>query len=356
MAPLLQGIKDFIEKARSALFGPSIIFEVTPRCNLACKYCYNVWKVRPDYPQGEMPADDVKVMLGRLLGETCSRHLTFTGGEPLLREDLEEIAVFLRDNGVAMTMVTNGTLLTEERAQSLFEAGVSMFELPLLAAEPALHDDLAGAEAFHSTVEAYANARLAGGRVAAVFVATAKNITQWPEVIKLALALGAEGLSFNRFNPGGQGVENIAELALTDKEQLREALHIANEAVDKYGLQIDVPLPTPPCVFSPKEFPNLQFVGCAAGTKNAYWTLDALGNLRPCNHSPTILGNVLEQSFGHIVASQKAKCWVGEVAEQCQGCKWLSQCRGGCKASAEVCYGSLKRTDPFVTTMRGQDI
>ena len=347
-------IKSFVTKAKSALFGPSLIFEVTPRCNLDCLYCYNVWKVAPDYPQGELSADDIKVMLAQVLGQTCSRHVTFTGGEPLLRDDLEEIASFLRDNGVSMTLVSNGTLLTEERAESLVAAGISMFELPLLAVDSAVHNELVRQEAFEATIDGFANARLAGGRVAAVFVATEMNLEQWPQVIDFARALGVEALSFNRFNPGGEGTKHLDVLSLRSKEKVSEALSVANEAVAKFGLQIDVPLPTPPCLFDEKKFPNLSFVGCAAGTNEAYWTLDSIGNLRPCNHSPTILGNVREQSFAQIIESEAAECWVADMAPQCKKCKWVKKCRGGCKASAQVCYGSLKQLDPFVTSMRGQ--
>jgi radical SAM protein with 4Fe4S-binding SPASM domain len=348
----LKKISDYVDSFKKSLAGPSIIFEITPRCNLNCLHCYNVWKGPHDYPTGELSGDDVKLMLARLLGETGTRHMTFTGGEPLLRDDLEDIASFLHSNGVTMTVITNGVLMTEERARSLVASGITHFQVSVLGAEKSIHNRLVGKDAFDATIDGIANIRVAGGQVAGTYVATALNIDQWPQVIKLSLALGMDALSFNRFNPGGEGIKNMSELSITSKDVWIEALNIADNAVEQYGMEINVPIPMPPCVFDAKAFKHLRFGGCSAGTGSAYWTLDSLGNLRPCNHSSTILGNVREHSFKDITSRSTCLNWISKLPDECLDCQWLASCKGGCKASSEVCYGTMDRIEPFVSLIK----
>lgn len=69
----------------------SLLVEVTPRCNLDCLYCYNVWKGPLLYPRGELPAREVLDRLDEVLADTRIRHVTLTGGEPLLRPDLADL-------------------------------------------------------------------------------------------------------------------------------------------------------------------------------------------------------------------------------------------------------------------------
>jgi radical SAM protein with 4Fe4S-binding SPASM domain len=92
----------------------------------------------------------------------------------------------------------------------------------------------------------------------------------------------------------------------------------------------------------------LGFGYCAAGSERAYYTLDPLGNVRPCNHSTTILGNLFEESFGDLVSSEKLKGFVNAFPAKCTGCEQLAACQGGCKAAGQVCYGSLDAIEPFL--------
>jgi len=95
---------------------------------------------------------------------------------------------------------------------------------------------------------------------------------------------------------------------------------------------------------------------CAAGTERAYYTIDPVGNLRPCNHSPTILGNVRQRNFWDLVDSRTAREFAAARPQFCSGCRLEAACLGGCKAAAEACCGDLHSMDPFLAAFAGQAV
>ena len=328
----------------------SLIFEVTQRCNHTCLHCYNVWQGEPvpSYPRGELDTAQTLVLLGKALDESECRHVTLTGGEPLLRPDLNLLLDHLRARNVMVTIISNGRFLTPERITSLLERKVALFELPLLSHQRETHDRLSGApEAWDAVLSALAHLRLQHGQVVTAFVATRLNIAHLHETIKLAFAFGARGIMLNRFNPGGRGRLHLQEL-LPSVDQVREALCIAESASQEYGIPISCSIPIQPCLIDTSAFPHVSFGFCAAGTERAYYTLDPLGNIRPCNHSTTILGNLLTESFSDILAKEELCTFTASLPAYCIHCEQRALCQGGCKASAQVCYGSLTELEPFL--------
>ena len=328
----------------------SVIFEVTQRCNHACLHCYNVWQGEPvsQYPRGELDTRQTLFLLAKALEETDCRHVTLTGGEPLLRRDLPLILDFLRDRNVRVAVISNGRLLDERNAISLVERGVGLFELPLLSHRREIHDRLSAAPgAWDSVLAAMVNLRLHRGKVVATFVATRLNIDDLYETIRLAFAFGARAIMLNRFNPGGRGRLHLDEL-LPSVEQVRAALSVAEAASDEFGIPISCSIPIQPCLIDVSAFPHLGFGYCAAGTERAYYTLDPLGNVRPCNHSTMILGNLFEEPFGDLVSPERLKDFVSALPAQCSACGHRATCQGGCKAAAQVCYGSPEAVEPFL--------
>jgi radical SAM protein with 4Fe4S-binding SPASM domain len=328
----------------------SLIFEVTQRCNHACLHCYNVWQGprQVPYPRGELDTPRTLELLAKALDETVCHHLTLTGGEPLLRPDLTELLDFLQKRRVQVTLISNGRLLDEPTAASLVQGGVGLFELPLLSHQREVHDELSGSPgSWDGVLSAMANLRLQRGQVVAAFVATRKNIEHLHETIRLAFAFGARGFMLNRFNPGGRGREHLEEL-LPTVEQVRAALSVAESAVVEYGIPVSCSIPIQPCLIDISCYPHLGFGFCAAGSERAYYTLDPLGNLRPCNHSDIILGNLFEDTFTSLIAPGRMSAFTSAIPRFCSDCSRRLECQGGCKASAQVCYGSLTAEEPFL--------
>lgn len=334
----------------------SFVFELTQGCNHECPHCYNAWKnLTVDYPRGELGTAATLDILGKLLEETGARLVSLSGGEPMLRRDFYEVVDFLKAHGAAVNLITNGSLLDDEAASRL-EGKISVFELPLLSVERAIHDRLSGRPgAFDRATAAMAELKRRGQRVVGVFVATRLNLPTWRATAELAVALGLDGVMFNRFNPGGAGIGNLALLQATPGE-VQAALDVAEEVSGRYDLPVSCSIAMPPCLFDTGRYKRLTFGFCAAGTARAYYTLDPLGNVRPCNHTPTILGNIRRESFAAMAGSTRMRDFRAARPKFCAGCKLETECMGGCKAAAEAATGSACELDPFLAAFMPQAV
>jgi radical SAM protein with 4Fe4S-binding SPASM domain len=326
----------------------TIIFEVTQACDHACLHCYNIWN-HPDWHGSRLNGSgDVRPLLAHVLDQVDCRHVTLTGGEPLLRTDLPEIVSFLNGRGVAVNLISNGHRLSEDRTCDLIARGVGLFELPLLSYRREVHDALSGSPgAFDAVLSAIANIRYHGGQVVTVFVVTRSNLPDLAGALKLAFAFGARGVMINRFNPGGRGAGHIEEL-LPRVEEMRAALEVAEAAAREFRLSISCSIPIQPCLIDTRPFKHLGFGFCAAGSDRAYYTLDTAGNVRPCNHTPTVLGNAWREPFAAIIHPSRMAGFMAAIPACCEPCPRRAECQGGCKASAQVCYGDLRAEEPFM--------
>lgn len=332
----------------------TLIVEVTRACNHVCRYCYNFW-THPGAAGKPNPSErpgDLQPLLARVLEQVECTHVTLTGGEPLLRDDLPEVVSFLASRHLRMNLITNGHLLTEARVADLIRRGVTLFELPLLSFRREVHDALCGTRgAFDAVLNALTDIRIHRGQAVVAFVATRQNIADLYDTLKLAFAFGARGVMLNRFNPGGRGAVYLEEL-LPTLEQMTEALDMAEAAAGELGLPVSCSIPIQPCLIDLARYPHLTFGFCAAGSERAYYTLDTGGNVRPCNHTPTILGNVWRETFEEIVASEQLAEFVAARPAFCDPCERRDECQGGCKAAAQVCYGDLRAEEPFLRANR----
>lgn len=282
----------------------TLIVEVTQRCDHACPHCYNYWR-HPDYHRPLLSdADDLRPLLDHVLDQVDCHHVTLTGGEPLLRDDLPEVVSHLSARGVVVNLISNGHRLSDASTHDLIRRGVRLFELPLLSYRRETHDAMSGASgAFDAVLAALAAIRYHYGRVVTVFVATRTNLPDLYDTLKLAFAFGARGVMLNRFNPGGRGVDHIDDL-LPSVEEMRQALRVANDASEEFGMSVSCSIPLQPCLIDMSAYPRLGYGFCAAGSERAYYTLDASGNVRPCNHTPTVLGNAWETPFAEMIQSK----------------------------------------------------
>ena len=330
----------------------TIILEVTQACDHACLHCYNYWN-HPSWHGGRLGGEgDVRPLLAHVLDQVECRHVTLTGGEPLLRADLPEIVSFLSGRGSAVTVISNGHRLDDATTENLIRRGVGLFELPLLSWRREVHDELSGCSgAFDAALAAIANIRHHGGKVVTVFVATRRNLSDLYDTLKLAFGFGADGVMLNRFNPGGRGAGYIQDL-LPSAAEMRQALEVAERARQEFHLPIACSIPIQPCLIDMATYPHLSYGFCAAGSDRAYYTLDTAGNVRPCNHTSTVLGNAWQESFVEIIAPCRLAAFVSAVPAYCEPCSRRNECQGGCKASAQVCYGDLGAEEPFLRLNR----
>jgi radical SAM protein with 4Fe4S-binding SPASM domain len=335
----------------------SFVIELTKRCNNHCVYCYLAEGPASQDCEGdrssEMSTQEVTHTIAKLCDEAPVQSLALSGGEPLLRDDIPEILSFMRNKGISPVVITNGTLLSQERVAS---AGPDVtYEITLLSYRREVHDQLAGRRgAWDAAVDGMANVRQAKGDFVAVFVATKLNSTDVRKTAELAIALGASGLMYNRMNLGAHNLRHVDRL-LPTVGMIRENLDTLEELSARYQLPVAVSVVIEPCVIDTRKYKHLHFGWCPLAGEGSYFTIDPQGNLRVCNHSGVTLGNLKQDRFIDIYDNHPyVRAFRDTWPAECESCdpELRALCCGGCKASAEQCYGSLSRVDPFVTISR----
>jgi len=325
------------------------IIELTEKCNNSCHYCYNVWKLdnHKKEERKELSTEEWKSTIDKLHRETACTCITLSGGEPTLRQDFLEILSYIHSKNIEPMLITNGSNLTKEFILASMERGVKVFEVPLLGPSREIHNEIAGNDCWDKIIEGVVEIRAYGGRPVVVFVATKKNLPFFEETLKLAIALETESMMLNRFNAGGEGFRYIDEL-MPDVEDFEKAMDTANRYSQQYRYMISSSIPVQPCLIDLNKYPYIRAGFCAAGTDTGYFTIGPDGFMRPCNHSSRILGNFLTENFEDIVKKPAVEEFKTAIPDICLPCPHVTLCQGGCKAAAEVCYGSVKELDPFL--------
>lgn len=324
----------------------SFVFEITQRCNHDCLFCYNVWKCKK-YPKGEIGSENWQDLIIKLKAETKVKLISLSGGEPLLREDLVELINFMRSEKIYSNLITNGSLITEKIAKDTVDADVSVFEIAFHSSKGDIYNKMTRTKNFKKMLEGIANIKQFDGKLVTVIVATKYNIKDVAETVEMAIALGSDAIMFNRFNPGGMGIKYMEQL-LPSVQELREAFQTLNKISEEYGISITSSVPIQPCLIDMNGYDKLRFGYCPSGNNKSYFTIDSLGNVRVCNHSSTIIGDLKTESFKEILKNNFVNRFKEIIPEFCSDCRLKEKCRGGCKASAEVCFGCVKDNDPFL--------
>jgi radical SAM protein with 4Fe4S-binding SPASM domain len=282
-----------------------------------------------------LSAEDWQQILTQIAPD--AENLKITGGEPTLHPEFEDIVQSISDMGISFTIFTNGRWQNPEKLTD-FLSKLPSDKFGLLVS---LHGpDSISHEAFTNTpgsfTETCRNIRLmtdAGLHVHTSTVITCQNYNLLSEMAKLSRSLKARRAVFNRYlGPAFQGIE-------PGDDQLRQAVHNIEELRRSYGSDPNFAVRYGNCI--PQCFTPSSSTGCWAGA--AYCTIDPWGNVRPCNHSPTIAGNILETPIEEIWQNDIMQRWRELTPKKCSTCSELDVCHGGCKALVEI-----RQRDPLI--------
>ncbi len=317
---------------------PLFVFEVTPRCNLACTYCYNVWKTEGKTYPSELPLDEIE-NLADSLQAAHPVSVTLTGGEPLLRDDLYEIVSLFQKRGILVGIATNGMLLDRGTAESLKKAGVSWFEVSVTSISEEGYRDLTGTSGFAAVKQAMLNAVSSGVRLTVSHIITSRNWNDAGRVIDLAYAFSADAVALNRFVPGGTGLAN--RHLLPTLQQLDSALRSASgRSIVCPGMKVYAALPVEDCLLRHADYPGISFGSCICGAGK--WSISPSGDLRVCEQSPHILGSLLESTFAELSRSRYVENFRNSNRNPgCTSCSSYGVCGGGCRFLPAAGYSHL---------------
>lgn len=322
------------------------IIELTPACNLRCMHCYNWWRHEGENIAGNSSYKKAFRLLDHLIKKTTITNITFTGGEPTISERFIELVLHAKLKGKRVTIITNGNGPSTVY-QQLTKMQVDMVEFSVHASIPEVHDRITGIPGAWENAMKYMQLMIDYGiSVTPVIVVTSLNYQYVEDTVRFFFQKGIRSVMVNRYNLGGEGL-NHPDLS-ANALQLKEVFGKLNQFAEDYAIYLFSGVCTPHCVLNPDDYPNIRFGSCSANVYQRPLTFDLEGNLRLCNHSPVVVGNIFKQSFETIFANPYVAEWDDLNFSFCKDCVRLSKCKGGCRAASEQLGLSLKNEDPIV--------
>lgn len=324
-----------------------IVFELTEVCNLKCKYCYNHYRKDAEYKVVSPRYRQTLKTLRKLIKSVQIDSITFTGGEPFLSERFSELVLYTRLKKIDVSVITNGTAGSFEEYKVLKSLGVSLFELPVLAPSAEVHDKLTQIPgSWEKSLESIKNLLSIDCYVVPVFVVSKANYKLLVPTLDLLHNLGIRQVMINRFNPGGRGIGYIDELLLS-KEEINEVFSEACTYTERGTMKLTSNVCTPVCVVDPSEYPAIQFTNCSSSVFQKPITVDFEGNVRICNHSPVVIGNIHKNKFAEIFKAEYLNSW-SQKPEFCSECSKWDHCYAGCRAASEQLNLGTIHEDPII--------
>lgn len=343
---------------------PVVVWNMTQRCNLKCAHCYA--HAVPVNGKDDINTEKAKEMIADLAAYGAPVML-FSGGEPLVRDDLTELASFATEKGMRAVISTNGTLITPAKAAELKQVGLSYVGISLDGMED-VHDGFRGVRgSFKKALEGIANCKAEGLKVGLRFTINRRNVAEIPGIFRLLDDLEVPRACFYHLVYSGRGSKLISEdlnhqetrdvldlimdetRALFDKGKPKEILTVDNHADGPY---VWMRLKREDPARAEEVFKLLQYnegnnsgrgIGCISwdGKVHAdqFWR----------EH---VFGNVLERPFSQIWDDakiellHKLKNKKEHVGGRCAKCRHLGICGGNFRARAEAYYGDVWAQDP----------
>jgi radical SAM protein with 4Fe4S-binding SPASM domain len=330
-----------------------VFWETTVRCNLACRHCRRISLK----PSDELSHEESLRLIDQI--QKLSYHhintplLIFSGGEPLLREDVFELAAYAKKAKVATALATNGTLIDSSMAVKIAKAGFGRIAVSLDGPINEIHDEIRGlAGCFDGALAGISEARSAKIPVQINTTISQRNLKVLPEMLELVTRLQAMAWHVFIFVPVGCGVKLPAGEMLSG-EQAEKVLHWLYEVSQRSEIQIK-----PTCApqyyrllaergaLQPGTMWHRYTRGCLAGINVCF--VSSTGKVFPCGYLPTEAGDVRKESLADIWYNSKIFRDLRDftlLKGACGGCKDLVHC-GGCRARAYSVFGNMLAEDP----------
>lgn len=321
----------------------ALLAELTHRCPLRCPYCSNPLEL--DRASRELSTEEWK----RVFSEAAALgvlQVHFSGGEPTARRDIVELVAHAAKVGLYTNLITSGVLLDKNNMAALTAAGLDHVQLSFQDTDAANADRIAGLDKAHRKKLAAAKLiRDAGLPLTLNAVMHRQNLDRLPEMIELAVALGAQRLEVAHVQYYGWALPNRRALFPT-----YEALERATEIVEaartrlKGVLTIDYVVP---------DYYARRPKACMGGWARQFINISPAGKALPCHAAETLPGF----DWPSIKTTSLRDVWYGsEAFNRYRGTAWMPEpCRscdrreidwGGCRCQAFEFTGDASRTDP----------
>jgi len=324
-----------------------VAWNLTKRCNLECAHCY-ISAGPSESAAAELDTADCLAIVDQLLAVNPAPLLILSGGEPLLRRDLGEIAHYASANGATVVVGTNGTLLTDERIAVLTDAGVRGVAVSVDSLRPSYHDNFRRGRGALADVQA-ALARLRAARLDFIVQTTVTRGNRAELGALVAWSADQGAVSFNCYFlvPTGRGAA-LSDLSPADYEAVLTDLARWEHA---YRGRMLVRAKCAPHFMrlvhqTDPESPVLNYeTRCPCGTQYCRITPD--GKVTPCPYLPEVAGDLKSQRFADVWQSSPLfrRLREGTLQGKCGACEYRALC-GGCRARGFALEGDVLAADP----------
>ena len=376
-----------------------VFWETTKACNLTCKHCRAV--PRRSIGPTELTTKRALDLIDGI-AQVAKPVMVLSGGEPLFRPDLYDIADYGVQSGFRMALATNGTLITSKVAAKIADAGFARVAISLDSANPQTHDTFRGLQGAHAqAVRGIVNLREQGVSVQINSTIAKHNVAEIDRILEMALGMGADALHLFMLVPVGCGLE-LAETEMLPADEYERVLGWFDEQSKTCPIDLKATCAphyyriraqrleaerkrgdfsgtfiapgtrskAAPVMFGdPSKRPaeaarsghpgghphgNGQHLsamtrGCLAGTSVCFVSNE--GEVFPCGYLPVAAGNTRMQRFEDIWNGSRVFAALrdpGAYEGKCGDCRYEAIC-GGCRARAYAATGSFMAEEPFCT-------
>ncbi len=349
------------EQKERSLDGNIIIWNFTNRCNLACHHCYSYASPNSkDFLTTEFILDSIKE-----LKKAGIKFVIFSGGEPLIRKDIFQIAEAMREAGIVTYLSTNGLYVDEKNVDKIIKTfnyiGISIDGIE------EVHDKFRGLKgAYKKSIGAIALIQKHGGNAGIRFTITNETKESFYSMFELAENIGVNKIYISHLVYSGRGLDNL-KIDIS-KEERREFVEFTIKKAFEYieqGKDIDVVtgnMEMDAIIFLnifAQKYPHLKdemtkrlkrWGGNSAGVRLG--NIDWLGRVKPDPFFPHFIGNMSETPFSKIWLNRdnemlnKLREYPRKISGYCKDCGVLEICNGGSRSRANAIYDDLWAQDP----------
>lgn len=319
-----------------------LLLELTYKCPLKCAFCSNPTNF--DQLDDELTTAEWKKVMrdARSMG---AMQIGFSGGEPTLRKDLEELVAEANNLGYYTNLITSGIGLTRQRLERLKEAGLRHIQLGFQSSEPSTAHWLAGVDCFDKKLAIAREIKSLGFPMVLNVPISRINIHQISDIIDLAVEIGVEYLELANVQYYNWALVNRDQLMPTREELVKAEVEVA-AARERLGNKLTI-------FFVVPDYFEGRPKACMNGWGSIHLTIAPDGVVLPCSQARTIkqlsFSNVRDQDLAWIWHhSTTFNLYRGDswMKEPCRSCTEKEADFGGCRCQAFLLTGDASNTDP----------
>jgi len=335
-----------------------VFWETTAACNLHCRHCRRLDEVEQAVKE-ELDTEAAKRLIDDI-ADIGRPILVLSGGEPLMRADIFELARYAVSKGLTVALATNGTPVDEEKARLIADSGIRRVSVSLDGALAETHDTFRGEQgSFDGALNGFRLVKQAGVEAQINFSLAKQNEKELPALYELAVKEGAAALHIFMLVPVGCGLE-LSEADMVSSDDYERIMGWIFEKSREKKLQLKVTCgPHYYRVIREKaqelgEELNVKTHGMEAVTRGCLGGItvcfvSSRGEVFPCGYLPTQAGDVTKQSLGDIWRDSDVFRQLRDYSlleGKCGVCGYRKVC-GGCRARAFAKTGSMLSEEPF---------